>query len=69
MKALMLIPMIAGNRVKLSADRCNINIRSTDKKHCFDFENLIHEYPLHMEDGFERAVAIILLHLVAGHHS
>ncbi len=27
------------------------------------------EYELNMEDGFHRAIAIVLLHLIAGHHS
>lgn len=67
MKALMLVPMIAGNRVKVSAARCNISIR--DARCWFDFEKLIRDYDLNMTDGYHRAIAIILLHLVAGHHS
>eukprot|EP01034_Spumella_vulgaris_P028670 gene28670-35569_t len=67
MKALMLVPMIAGNRVKISAARCNVSIR--DSKCWFDFVKLIREYPLNMDNGFERAIAIILLHIIAGHHS
>lgn len=67
MKALMLVPMIAGNRVKVTAARCNINIR--DPRCWFDFEKLIREYDLRMEDGYHRAIAIILLHMIAGHHS
>jgi hypothetical protein len=67
MKALMLVPLIAGNRVKISAKRCNINIR--DAKCWFDFEKLIREYELDMEKGFDRAVALLLSHLIAGHHS
>lgn len=67
MKALMLVPMIAGNRVKISAARCNVSIR--DSKCDFDFVKLIRRYELNMENGFHRAQAIILLHLIAGHHS
>ena len=67
MKALMLVPMIAGNRVKVTAQRCNISIR--DSRCWFDFEKLIRDYDLTMENGFHRAIAIMLLHLIAGHHS
>lgn len=35
----------------------------------FDFDKLLRDYDLDMSIGFERAVAIILLHLIAGHHS
>ena len=66
-KALMLIPLLAGNRVRVSAARCNINIR--DSRCWFDFDKLIRDFRLNMESGFERAIAIILLHLIAGHHS
>jgi hypothetical protein len=67
MKALMLIPILAGNRVKISAAKCNITIK--DPKCWFDFDKLIRPYDLDMEDGFERAICIILLHLVAGHQT
>jgi Ran GTPase-activating protein (RanGAP) involved in mRNA processing and transport len=66
-KALMLIPLLAGNRVKVSAARCNVTIR--DSRCWFDFDKLIRDYRLDMNNGFERAVSIILLHLIAGHHS
>jgi hypothetical protein len=68
MKALMLIPILAGGRVKISAAKCNVTIK--DPNCWFDFDKLIKEYkPLDMEDGFERAVCIFLLHLIAGHQT
>jgi hypothetical protein len=67
MKALMLVPALCGNRVKVTAARCNVNIR--DPNCWFDFDALLRDYDLDMSSGFERAVAIVLLQLVAGHHS
>lgn len=67
MKALMLIPTLAGNRVKVTAARCNVSIR--DVRCWFDSDALLRNYDLDMSDGFHRAIAIVLLHLVAGHHS
>jgi hypothetical protein len=68
MKALMLIPILAGGRVKISAAKCNVTIK--DPNCWFDFDKLIKEYqPLDMENGFERAVCIFLLHLIAGHQT
>ena len=66
MRALMLVPIIAGNRVKVSASACNISLR--DSTCSFDFEKCIGEYKLDMSKGFERAIVIILLHMIAGHH-
>lgn len=51
--------MIAGNRVKISAAKCNISIR--DARCNFDFEKLTKTYDLNMEKGFDRAIAIILV--------
>jgi len=51
--------------VKITAARCNINIR--DPKCWFDFNKLLREYTLNMSDGFERAISIYLVHLIAGH--
>jgi hypothetical protein len=68
MKALMLIPILAGNRVRISASKCNITIK--DPNCWFDFDKLIQEYPpLDLENGFDRAVSIFLLHLIAGHQT
>lgn len=67
MRALMQVPLIAGARVKLSAARCNINIRDPTCK--FDFDKLLRDYDLDMSDGYQRAQAILLLHMIAGHSS
>ena len=61
----MLVPLLSGNRVKVSATGCNISIK--DANCWFNFDKLPRDYALDMTDGFSRAVAIILLHLIAGH--
>lgn len=66
-KAVMMIPLISGSKVKISTSDCNITIR--DSLCWFDFANPLREYDLNMEDGFERAVALVLLYVVAGHQS
>ena len=66
-KALMLVPTIAGQRVKVSATRCNVTIR--DSKCWFDFGDMLKSYALHMENPFHRAVAFYLLHFVASHRT
>lgn len=66
MRALMMIPGVAGNRVKVTADNCNISIR--DPKCWFDFDKMIVDYELDMTLGFDRAIAMLLLHMIAGHH-
>jgi hypothetical protein len=66
MRALMMIPGVAGNRVKVTADNCNISIR--DPKCWFDFDKMIGDYELDMTLGFDRAIAMLLLHMIAGHH-
>lgn len=65
MRAVMLVPLLAGNRVKISAARCNISIK--DANCWFNFDKLARSYELDMTDGFSRAVAIVLLYLIAGH--
>lgn len=64
-RAVMLVPLLAGNRVKVSATGCNISIK--DANCWFNFDKLVQDYTLDLTDGFSRAVAIILLHLIAGH--
>lgn len=66
-KALMLVPMVVGSRVKVSATKCNISLK--DPKCPYDFQNLLQQYDLSMEDPFERAVLMILLHMIASHHT
>jgi hypothetical protein len=66
-RALMLVPMHAGARVEISAAKCNVTMR--DPRCWFDFTNPCRTYNLNLEDGFERAVAMVLLMVVACHHS
>ena len=66
-RALMLIPMHAGGRVAISAAKCNITMK--DPRCWFDFQNPIKHYDLNLDDGFERAVAKVLLMIIACHHS
>jgi hypothetical protein len=40
-----------------------------DPKCWFDFDKLIRDYDLDMSKGFDRAVSIILLHMIAGHQT
>lgn len=67
MRALMLVPILAGNRVRISASKCNATIK--DPKCWFNFDQVVRDYRLNMEDGYERAIAIILLHIIAGHQT
>jgi hypothetical protein len=64
-RALMMIPFLAGSRVKISASKCNIHIKDHHSK--FDFSNLACDYNLSMNDPFERAIVIILTYLLALH--
>jgi hypothetical protein len=66
-RALMLVPIYAGGRVEVSAKKCNITMR--DPRCWFDFDKPCKTYKLDMEDGFERAVCMILLLVIACHHS
>lgn len=63
----MMIPTIVGSRVKISASKCNVSLK--DSGCYFDFENLLHEYNLDLSNHFERAIALLLLHLVSAHHT
>jgi len=66
-KAVMMIPLISGSKVRISTSGCNITIR--DYLCWFDFSNPLREYDLDLEDGFQRAIALVLLYVVAGHQS
>lgn len=66
-KALMVLPTLVGNRVKVSAKKCNINLK--DSLCWFDSKNLLRDYQIDLSDPFERAVSLVLLHLVASHHT
>jgi hypothetical protein len=66
-KALMMVPTIAGSRIKLECKMCNVDI--TEKSDKFSFMRLIKDYHLNMSSPFDRAAVIILTHLIAGHAS
>lgn len=65
--ALMLVPLLAGNRVSISAARCNLTIR--DPTCWFSYNAPLGEYSLDLSDGFQRAICLMLLHAIAAHHS
>jgi len=65
--ALMMIPLIHFGRVKLSAKQCNLTIK--DANCWFNFNKLPGKYLLKMGQPYDRAVALVLLRLVAFHHS
>jgi len=66
-QALMLVPMHAGGRVALSAAKCNITMK--DPSCWFDFTSPCRSYDLNLANGFERAVAKVILMIIACHHS
>lgn len=65
--ALMMIPLVCAGRVKVTAHQCNVTIR--DQACWFNFDRLCGKYVLKMDDPYEKAIAIILMHLVAYHSS
>lgn len=69
MNAAMLIPVLAGHRVHVTIAGCNVTIRDPLVRKKFNMDILEGEYELNMDNGFERAVALLLLHLVAGHQT
>lgn len=68
-KSLMLIPVIAGTHVRISADTSNITIRQVPRDFKFDFNDICRPYSLSLDDPVERSIAILLLHIVAAHHT
>lgn len=67
-RALMMIPTISGSRVRVQCHGCNIDIRENINRK-FSWLRLIKDYRLNMEDGVDRAVAIVLTFLIGGHQS
>lgn len=67
MKALMLIPLLKGHLAKISVQKCNITIK--DPKCWFDFDRCVGDFRFKMEDPYERAVAYLLIQIVAGHQT
>ncbi len=66
-KSLMMVPIIAGNRVKVQAKKCNITIH--EEKCWFDSDKILRDYKLSMANPFERAIFSLLLYQVAGHYT
>jgi hypothetical protein len=66
-KSLMLVPTIAGQRVKVSARRCNVTIR--DERCWFEFDKMLRVYTMDMEHPYHRAITLLMLHFVASHRS
>jgi Ran GTPase-activating protein (RanGAP) involved in mRNA processing and transport len=65
-KILTQLPIVCGERVKVSAARCNLSLKYP-KDSVFNFESPSALYVLHLHDSFERAVSMKLLRLVAAH--
>ena len=65
--ALMLVPLLAGSRVSISAAKCNVIMR--DPSCWFSYNKPMGSYTLNLEDAFERAIMLMLLHAVAAHQS
>jgi hypothetical protein len=62
----MLLPILSIRCIDITVAKCNISIK--DENCWFDFDNIDRlDYYLNMKNGFERALAIILVHLIAGH--
>jgi len=64
-RALMLVPMTVGDRIDITAYGSNISIR--DSKCWFDSNFCCRSYKLDCSHPFERAVAFMLLRIVATH--
>ena len=64
-RAVLLIPNIIGSRVALSVTRCNTKIRQAKADWEFDFDRLTRDFSFNMEIPYERAAAVMLLHIVA----
>ena len=62
-KALMLIPVVAGFRVEVSVNNCDISLK--DDRCFFDPGEPCGSYTLHLNKPFERAIAFKMLEIVA----
>jgi hypothetical protein len=65
--ALQLLPTMVGSRVRISASSCNIGIR--DANCWFDSSALVRQFKLDLANPFERAVALLILYLIASHQT
>jgi Ran GTPase-activating protein (RanGAP) involved in mRNA processing and transport len=64
----MLVSVMGSNNLQISLQNCNIGSRD---KHCdIDFvNNICRSYELSLNDPYQRAIAILLLRIVACHHT
>jgi hypothetical protein len=62
-----LLPTMVGSRVRISASSCNIGIR--DANCWFDSSVLVRKFQLDLSNPFERAVALLVLFLIASHQT
>jgi hypothetical protein len=67
-RALMMIPMFAGNRCRISAIGCNLTIRDSDCGN-FNLSNPCGVHELKLDKPFERAKAFAILRVVAQHQT
>ena len=58
---------MAGFRIDVSASSCNLGIK--DPKNWFSTSNICSTFHLTLSDPFHRAIAILLMHIVACHRS
>jgi hypothetical protein len=58
---------MVGSRVRISASSCNIGIR--DANCWFDSSALVRQFKLDLANPFERAVALLVLYLIASHQT
>jgi hypothetical protein len=58
---------MVGSRVRISASSCNIGIR--DANCWFDSSVLVRKFQLDLSNPFERAVALLVLFLIASHQT
>mmetsp|Transcript_26381 Transcript_26381/g.39138 ORF Transcript_26381/g.39138 Transcript_26381/m.39138 type:complete len:1369 (+) Transcript_26381:243-4349(+) len=61
---LMQVPVTSGNRVKVTANKCNITIRA-DKNSKLNMSHIAGKHTLNLAKNYERAVFVKLLDLVA----
>jgi Ran GTPase-activating protein (RanGAP) involved in mRNA processing and transport len=64
-RALMLVPMTVGDRTNITANGSNILIK--DSRCWFDPNNACRSYKLDLNHPFERAVAFMLMRIIATH--
>jgi Ran GTPase-activating protein (RanGAP) involved in mRNA processing and transport len=63
----MLVSVMGSNNLRISLQNCNVGSR--DKNCDIDFTNICKSYELYLNDPYQRAVAILLLRIVASHHT